>query len=635
MSTNVKKVWVYDIEQFKNYHCCTFKDRDNPLDIRQFVICESRNDIEAYYKFLKEEVAGLIGFNNVNFDYPLLHSLMHLMKGYSHGIITPDPNMMNKLLMEDVERILKEEYSSVPEKDVLIPQLDLYRIHHFDNKAKSTSLKAVEIAINFHNVQDIPFTEGHIVQFDEEQMILDYNLNDVEATYQFYLLTKDMIDLRKKLGHKYHINLRNANDPKIGQEIFGRQIAAKKRWSYKYVRDMRTYRHYIDLKDCILPYIYFNSKEFTVLLEDLKSTVIETTYNAFEKSVIYKGFKYDYGTGGIHGCIEPGIYDVDDTHIIMDIDVKSYYPNLAIVNRFYPQHLGPEFIDVYEELFQERMNAQKEGDQATNSGLKLALNGVYGKSNDKFSLFYDPKYTMQITINGQLLLSILAETFVDNIKDLVMLQINTDGVTVKIKKTDKDLLFSLCKKWEDMTKLTLEYAEYQKMIIRDVNNYLAITTDGKIKPKGCFEITPMQNGAIAYNKDWSMRVVPKALHAYYLEGTPIEQFITNHEDIYDFCLGFRARTGWEIWGEHIENGDRTRERQQRTIRYYISTKGVTLLKKNFDDKREILLNVGKTSTLFNRYEKKKIKDYGIDYSFYTTEANKIKTAVYSGQLKLF
>ena len=398
MSTKIKKVWVYDIEQFNNYHCCTFKDRDNPLDIRQFVICESRNDIDAYYKFLKEEVAGLIGFNNVNFDYPLLHTLMHLMKGYSHGIIVPDPNMINMLLMEDVQKILKEEYSAIPEKDVLIPQLDLYRIHHFDNKAKHTSLKAVEIAINFHNVQDIPFGEGHKILPDEEQMILDYNLNDVEATYQFYLLTKDMIDLRKKLGNKYNINLRNANDPKIGQEIFGRQIAAKKRWSYKYVKDMRTYRHYIDLKDCILPYIYFNSNEFNALLEDLKSTVIETTYNAFEKSVIYKGFKYDYGTGGIHGCIEPGIYESDEDHIIIDIDVKSYYPNLAIINKFYPQHLGPEFIDVYEELFQERMNAQKEGDQATNSGLKLALNGVYGKSNDKFSLFYDPKYTMQITV---------------------------------------------------------------------------------------------------------------------------------------------------------------------------------------------------------------------------------------------
>lgn len=634
MSTT-KKVWVYDVEQFINFHCCTFKDRDNPDDIRQFVICESRNDIEKYYKFLKEEVAGLIGFNNVNFDYPLIHYLMRLMLGYSHGIITPDPNILNASLHEEVKRLIKEEYTSIPEDEVLIPQLDVYKIHHFDNKAKATSLKAVEIAINFPNVQDIPFDEDHIIEPEEEQMVLDYNLNDVEATYQFYLLTKDMVDLRKKLGDKYGINLRNANDPKIGQEIFGRQIAKRKGWKYKYLKDMRTYRHYIDLNECILPYIAFNSKEFNTLLEDLKTTVIETTYNAFDKSVIYKGFKYDYGTGGIHGCIEPGIYESDDTHIIIDIDVKSFYPNIAIVNNFYPQHLGVEFIYVYEELFQERIKAQLAKDQATNSGLKLALNGVYGKSNDKFSLFYDPKYTMQITINGQLLLSMLCEQIIDTLPAVQMLQVNTDGITIRIPKHYYDYLMGICKRWEQLTNLTLEYAEYKKMVIRDVNNYLAVTVEGKVKPKGCFEIVPMQNGAVAYNKDWSMRVVPKALHAYYLEGIDIKEFIENHTEIYDFCLSFRARSDWNIWREFIENGDRFRERQQRTIRYYISKKGSTLLKKNKEDGREILLNVGKNSTLFNRYEKKEMSEYDIDYGFYIAEANKIKNAVYTGQLKLF
>jgi len=147
----------------------------------------------------------------------------------------------------------------------------------------------------------------------------------------------------------------------------------------------------------------------------------------------------------------------------------------------------------------------------------------------------------------------------------------------------------------------------------------------------------MQNGAIAYNKDWSMRIVPKALHLYYLDNIPIEETILNNyqADIYDYCLSFRAHAGWEIWREFVQDGDRFRERQQKTIRYYISKQGSTLLKKNTEDRREILLNVGKLATIFNRYEKKEMKDYDIDYSFYIAEANKIKNAVYSGQLKLF
>lgn len=636
--TKMKKVWVYDIEQLINFHCATFVDRDDTANIRQFVIYDSqRNDCHEYFIFLQTEVTGLIGFNNIDYDYPLIHLFINIMKAYAGNIfVSPDPEKLNQILYEESQRLITEEYPAIREEQVLIPQLDIYRIHHFDNKAKATSLKAIEIAINFPNVQDLPFDHDHEVLFDEVDDILSYNLNDVNATHAFYLLTLDLIELRKKLSLKYGINLRNANDPKIGQEIFIRQIAAKKGWNYKYLKDLRTYRHYIDLRDCILPYIYFQAKEFNSLLEELKSTVIETTYKAFEKSVIYKGFKYDYGTGGIHGCIESGIYESDEEYIIEDIDVKSYYPNLAIVNKFYPQHLGPDFVDVYEELFQARVKAQLENDKATNSGLKLALNGVYGKSNDKFSPLYDPKYTMQITLNGQLLLTKLAESIVNGIPDVIMLQINTDGVTVKIRRKYKDDLLKICKEWEDYTKLTLEYAQYSKMVIRDVNNYLAVSVEGKVKPKGCFEIIPMQNGAIAYNKDWSMRVVPKALHAYYINGTPVEEFIRKHDNIYDFCLGFRARSGWTIYRNYINTDLRiiSREKQQKTVRYYISETGDSLTK--IDEEGHVIqLNAGFASTVFNRYEKKKMKDYNINYSFYISEANSIINAVYDGQLKLF
>lgn len=324
--TGIKKqVWVYDIEQFRNFHCNTFKSRDNPMDIRQFAICESRNDSKAYSDFLNNEVLGLIGFNNINYDYPMLHFLMEVFSGYPLDTRIPDWKMLNELLYDESQRIISAEYSAVSKYDdkYKIQQLDVYLIHHFNNKAKATSLKAVEIAIRFPNVQDLPYDPDHEILFDEEDKVLEYNLNDVEATYEFYLLTKDLVELRKKLGKKYNIDLINANDPKIGQEIFGRQIARKKGWKFKYLKDMRTYRHFISLKDCIIDKVQFRTKEFNILLDDLKSTVVEGTYKAFEKSVIYKGFKYDYGTGGIHGCIEPGIYNEDDEYILIDIDVKN------------------------------------------------------------------------------------------------------------------------------------------------------------------------------------------------------------------------------------------------------------------------------------------------------------------------
>jgi hypothetical protein len=634
MMTN-KKVWVYDLEQFLNLHTATFMNRDDTEEVRVFAIHVARNDSKEYYKFLQTEVAGLIGFNNVNFDYPLLHFFMMVMQSYTIGRGTEEinPEMLNDLLYDETQRIINEEYSAIPEHQVKIPQLDLFRIHHFDNKAKRTSLKAVEIAMNSPNVQDMPYPPYHHVLEEEIQDVLDYNFNDVEETEHFYELSKDLIELRKNLGAKYGLNLRNANDPKIGQEIFGREIAKKKGWSYRSLRDMRTYRHSIDLNDCVLDHIKFRSDEFNRILDFFKKTTIITTYKAFEESVLYKGFKYDYGTGGIHGCIESGVYESTETHMILDIDVAAYYPSLAIVNKFYPQHLGMEFVEVYKELFDQRMIAKRDGDKVTNSGLKLALNGVYGKSNDQYSLFYDPKYTMQITINGQLQLSMLAEDLTDYVKDITILQINTDGITVMIPRTEYEMVKSLCVNWEKTTGLILEYGEYNKMVIRDVNNYLAQSVGGYAKPKGAFEIIPMQNGAIAYNKNWSMRVVPKAVHAYYLENIPIEDFVRNHDNIYDFGMSFRARPDWNIMYTYIDNSERIREKQQRTVRYYVSNTGGALTKQHKYDNRVISIEAGKPVTMFNKFVEK--ENYNIDYNYYIARANKIMNAVDDGQLKLF
>lgn len=639
--TAINKVWVYDLEQFEHIHTATFMNRDDTEDVRAFVIHEARNDARKYNTFLKTEIAGLIGFNNVNYDYPLLHFFMMLMQGFALGRDDTNPDLLNRLMYDESQRIINAEYSAIQPRDVKIPQLDLFRIHHFDNKAKRTSLKAVAIAMNSPNVQDMPFPHTHRVLESEIQTVLDYNFNDVVETEHFLELSKDLIDLRKKLGAKYGINLMNHNDPKIGQEIFGREIARKKGWSYKYLRDMRTYRHFIDLGKCVLPSISFESKEFNRILDFFKSTTISTTYKAFEESVLYKGFKYDFGTGGIHGCTDSGVYKSNDDHIIIDIDVQGYYPAIAIMNNFYPHHLGPEFVEVYEELVAIKNEAARVGDMTTKAGMKLANNGVYGKSNDQYSLFYDPMYTMKITINGQLQLSMLAERIVDAIPDVLMLQANTDGITVRIPRRHQSFLDNICKKWEEDTNLVLEFAEYKTMVIRDVNNYLAQTFEGKAKPKGAFEIIPMQNGAIAYNKNWSARVVPKALHAHYLEGIPIDYYIRNHlyeigsgdDNIYDFMLSFRARPDWDIFYTEVSGSERIKTRQQRTIRYYASKSGGALTKEQKYDHRVISIEAGKPVTMFNKFVKK--DDYNIDYGYYIARANRIKYAVDDGQLKLF
>jgi hypothetical protein len=270
-------------------------------------------------------------------------------------------------------------FTTVKESEVLIPQLDLFKVWHYNNAARSTGLKALQISMNYPDVLDMPIEHTKTdVELSDVPMILEYNLNDVLSTYEFYKKSLAKIDLRKSLRQSFGIKCSNWSDSKIGEQLIASIYCNKYGLTYWDIKDLRTHRNHINLKDCILDYIKFNSKEFTKLLDYFKSKTIVETKGSIKESVIYKGFKYDYGTGGIHGCIKSGVYESDDNYVIIDADVGSLYPNLAVTNNFYPYHLGEAFIDVYKSIIDLRMAAKKEGNMVLSDGFKLAANSVYG-----------------------------------------------------------------------------------------------------------------------------------------------------------------------------------------------------------------------------------------------------------------
>lgn len=313
----------------------------------------------------------------------------------------------------------------------------------------------------------------------------------------------------------------------------------------------------------------------------------------------------------------------------------SLYPNVAIKNGLFIEHLGKSFIDLYDkDIVQERLRAKKAGEMGISDALKLSANSVYGKSNDENSFLYDPKYTMATTINGQLLLTMLAEDLVDNLKNVTVLQINTDGITLKILKSQEDEYYKICQNWEKKTNLELEYAYYSKMVISNVNNYLAVSDKGKIKYKGAFEVDKVVGTEPAYHKDNSFRIIPLAISEYFVNNVPIEQTIKNHTNIYDFCG--RQKFSRESDGEIHEllNGKLNIQKQQKNVRYYISKNGKRFIKKYTKGSIEII-NKGFQVEIFNKYIKKEFDEYKVDYSFYIIEAKKIINTIENKQLMIF
>ena len=624
---NNRQIWVYDIETLSN--CFTYTARNiDTKELVQYVIWyysleDERNDIEDLVKHLKS-VRGQVGVNNLDFDYPVLH---YILNEYTEWECFTVDEMVDSIY-EKAQSVIKEEWSSIKDQYVKIPQLDLFKIWHYDNYARMTSLKKLQIALRYDNVQDMPYKHTDTITTQQQvQEILDYNLNDVDSTLDFYLKTTGKIELRRGIHKKYGLNCMNFPDSKIGEDLTLKLYCSELGVDEKIIRKKRTHRKEFNFSECIPKYINFTTDNFKDLLSYLSSIKVTELKGSFKYSFNYKGFIFDLGTGGIHGSIKSGVYESTDTHILVDVDVASLYPSLAIVNKLYPKHLGKEFLDVYEYgLLKPRLEAKKNGDKVMNTGFKLSLNSVYGKSNSEYSWLYDPLYTLKTTLAGQLSLCMLSEMLMSNMNDLTMLQINTDGLTVKIPKDQKNKLYELCKQWENKTGLTLEYALYKKMIIRDVNNYIALDTDGKVKSKGAFKTYAETIRDEEYHKSLSQTIVTEALHKYFLENIPVEDTIKQCTNIYDFCKTFRAIGDWycDLYSPEIDESIPT----QKTNRYYISTEGLTLRKHHVGEKyghRIIEVEAGGNKVkLLNKYVKKdSFSDYKVDYNYYIAECYKI------------
>jgi len=567
--------WVYDTEEFPNVFTIAFEHVDAPIKL-MFEISDWRNqsrEIIEFLQYLKDTNARMVGFNNIGWDYPILHTLIRM------GTSTAGT------LYEKAMAIIgsQDEDGSkwthlVKPSDQFVTQIDLFKIHHFDNKARATSLKVLEFNMRADNIEDLPFKVGTTLNREQVEVLKRYNQHDVSMTKAFYHKSLDMIHFREELTRKYARDFMNHNDTKIGKDYFVMKLEEAGVSCYDFGPSGRTPRQtkrpVIHLKDAILPWISFEQPEFNRVLQWLKAQSITETKGVFtDLTATVNGFTFVFGLGGIHGSVESEVIESDDEHVIVDLDVTSYYPNLAITNGFHPAHLGKEFVSIYKHLFEQRKQYPKKS--AESAMLKLALNGVYGDSNNQFSVFYDPLYTMTITLNGQLLLCLLAEGLM-TIPGLRLIQVNTDGLTVRVPRSHKIMVDLARAAWQERTGLNLEEAIYKAMMIRDVNNYIGVFDPAFAKPG---DPTVKRKGAYEWKMGWHQNagglVVAKVAEKVLVEGAPIRETVQQWPDIMDFMLRTKVPRSSYL---AIEWDGQPPQQLQNTTRYYIAEGGGRLFK---------------------------------------------------------
>lgn len=605
---------VYDLETLTNCFIACFEDYKTE-DQKVFVVHDLRNDFELfveYLKFLKEKKGWLISFNGLGFDSQVIEFISQYYDEWKGKSGCEIANIIYKFAQRTINN--QDQLPEYPEWKMSINQIDVFKLNHWDNPAKRSSLKWIQYSMDWHTIQDMPIKHTtEIKSMQQLQTVISYCKNDVKSTKAIMNLSKEQINLRKTLTKEYGINLFSASEPRISKELFLYFLSKETGISKFDLKQLRTFRNKIVVKDIILPYIKFQTPEFQRLLNQFNKLEINPneTKNSFKYTIRYKGVNTDFGLGGVHGAADSGIYESTEDMIIMSSDVTSFYPNLAIRNGWAPAHLPKrEFCNLYEWFFEERKKIPKKDPK--NYVYKIILNSTYGLSNDKNSFLYDPEFTMRITINGQLSLVMLYEMLVEGIPGSVPLMQNTDGLEMMIPKQYKQKYLDICAEWEKTTKLQLEHDEYKKMILADVNNYIAINTAGKSKCKGRFEFSDL-----ALHKNKSFLIIPKAIYNYFVNDIPPEKYLADNRNIFDYCGGVKIKGDWEFVQTCVKNGEVTYEKLQPTLRYYVSEKGCKIIKRNIHDNREIQLESGRwMQELFINYEKKDWKDYHVDDRYY-------------------
>ena len=134
-------------------------------------------------------------------------------------------------------------------------------------------------------------------------------------------------------------------------------------------------------------------------------------------------------------------------------------------------------------------------------------------------------------------------------------------------------------------------------------------------------------------------VNPKALYAYFVDGTLPEDTLKENKNILDYCIGGKSKGNWQQVARSVKDGQADEEKLQKINRYYISNKGVKIIKINKSDKREIQLEAGRwMQTVMNKIENKTWESYNINEKYYLDaiekEINNI-IGIKTNQLLLF
>ena len=120
-----------------------------------------------------------------------------------------------------------------------------------------------------------------------------------------------------------------------------------------------------------------------------------------------------------------------------------------------------------------------------------------------------------------------------------------------------------------------------------------------------------------------MPVVATAVFEYFAHGKSVMETLRNHKDILDFCKTQNVGRQFEVVYQKVVDGKIVDIHSQRHVRFYVSTRGVVIMKEHVTTGARSVLASGKPVQILNLLDDKDISERNIDYVYYYEEAYKI------------
>ena len=508
--------YIYDIEVMLKDWIVVFR----PVTGEDHIVFH--NDYENIRKFINKTKHDIyFGFNNKHYDD-------YILKAIYHGADPETVKQLNDYII--VKGKQGWEFPFLKFKKKAFTTADL-RDDIVDN---GLSLKAIEGNLNLPIVESsVDFNINRKLTEKEVEETIYYCKKDVDATLMLYKARAEYVRSKTVVGGMFGIPESEAlglTNAKLSARVLG----AKRRDYY----DERDYRipEVIDRNRIPKPILNFFLEIRNELVPDKK--LWETSLNVVIETKAGK-CPCTYAWGGVHGAKPCYIAEATDEDLILNYDVASLYPN-SMINFGYCSR-SMEDPDAYKRIVETRIGYKHDGKKDEANALKLVINTTYGAMLNEFNDLNDPKSGRSVCITNQLAMTDLIVGLAENLESFDMINFNTDGVMFHLKKSEETKAQAIIDEWCARVGFELERDDIEKIIQKDVNNYICIKKGGKIKCKGGY-VNIAEESSFKMN---TLRIVQLAIVDYFVKGIRPEDTIKNATNIHDFQMIAKTGSSYE------------------------------------------------------------------------------------------